>query len=158
MKSEGYIWLEYIDRKGFEFEEILRLLSLLNGEEGEEEVGIFSKIMRLYKSNKEKERKKDFDSVSLKFEVKKVESRKVKSKRESFKKFTLFNFTYYYYYSIPEFILPSPLWKLGEQSPNRKSEETGADNRPTVDETGASGTLELGNGRDKFGIGDSKRD
>ena len=63
--------------------------------------------------------------------------------------------TYYYYYSIPEFILPSPLWK---QSPNRKSEETGTDNRPTVDETGASGTLELGNGRDKFGIGDSKRD
>lgn len=57
MKSEGYIWLEYIDRKGFEFEEILRLLSLLNGEEGEEEVGIFSKIMRLYKSNKEKEKK-----------------------------------------------------------------------------------------------------
>lgn len=104
--------MEYIDRKVFEFEEILRLLSLLNGEEGEEEVGIFSKIMRLYKSNKEKERKKDFDSVSLKFEVKKVESRKVKSKRESFKKFTLFNFTYYYYYSIPEFILPSPLWKL----------------------------------------------
>lgn len=151
--------MEYIDRKVFEFEGILRLLSLLNGEEGEEEVGIFSKIMRLYKSNKEKERKKDFDSVSLKFEVKKVESRKVKSKRESFKKFTLFNFTYYYYYySIPEFILPSPLWKLGEQSPNRKSEETGADNRPTVDETGASGTLELGNGRDKFGIGDSKRD
>lgn len=151
--------MEYIDRKVFEFEEILRLLSLLNGEEGEEEVGIFSKIMRLYKSNKEKERKKDFDSVSLKFEVKKVESRKVKSKRESFKKFTLFNFTYYYYYySIPEFILPSPLWKLGEQSPNRKSEETGTDNRPTVDETGASGTLELGNGRDKFGIGDSKRD
>lgn len=73
MKSEGYIWLEYIDRKVFEFEEILRLLSLLNEEKGEEEVGIFSKIMRLYKSNKEKERKKDFDSVSLKFEVKKVE-------------------------------------------------------------------------------------
>lgn len=93
--------MEYIDRKVFEFEGILRLLSLLNGEEGEEEVEIFSKIMRLYKSNKEKERKKDFDSVSLKFEVKKVESRKVKSKRESFKKFTLFNFTYYYYYSIP---------------------------------------------------------
>lgn len=49
---------EYIDRKIFESEQILRLLSLLD----EEEVRIFSKITRLYKSNEEK----DFDSVSLK--------------------------------------------------------------------------------------------
>lgn len=43
---------EYIDRKIFESEQILRLLSLLD----EEEVRIFSKITRLYKSNEERKR------------------------------------------------------------------------------------------------------
>lgn len=43
---------EYIDRKLFESEQILRLLSLLD----EEEVRIFSKITRLYKSNEERKR------------------------------------------------------------------------------------------------------
>lgn len=85
---------EYIDRKIFESEQILRLLSLLD----EEEVRIF------FKNNETVQIKRREKKISIRlawncWSWKKVKSRRVKSKRrKSFKKCTLFNFTYYYYY------------------------------------------------------------
>lgn len=124
-------------------------------DEKEEEVRyfFFSKIMKMYKSNKKKKKRFPFESAwssNLK------KSSKEKKKRKSFKKFALFNSTYSYY-SIAEFILAPLLAKLGERSPNRKSDKM-PPIRPTVGKCDRRGTFELWNGRDKFGIGDLKRD
>lgn len=120
----------------------------------------FSKITRLYKSNEEK----DFDSVSLKLlELKKSSREEWKVNEEKVLKnlpclISLIIIIIIQRFHPREFILLSPLSKLGEQSP--ESDETP---RPPKSADGWWKWRErnvgtLGNGRDKFGIGDLKRD